>query len=60
MFRIGVPVEGQDIGNLGVTDFNGQIIPQDEDVEVVGIGVGFTLGGNGIAMWYWRYAGLAW
>lgn len=48
-FRIGVAVEGQDVGNLGLTDFDSQIIAEDEDVEVVGIGIGFAFGRNGIA-----------
>ena len=42
-------IEGQDVGYLGLTDFDGQIIAEDEDVEVVGVGVGFTFGRNGIA-----------
>ena len=48
-FLYSIAIEGQDVGYLGLTDFDGQIIAEDEDVEVVGVGVGFTFGRNGIA-----------
>ena len=48
LFRIGIATKGQDVSHFSVADFDGNLVAEDKDIEVIRICVSFALGRDGI------------